>query len=526
MKNKIPLLFFFLSMVTASIYGQQTTDTEKAEPDTIDPGKGDPQQQLKDIKEKKNETFSDSTANNPKQETSIDTTVYNRYGDLLNDDTAYNKKSPLWIPAAEVVGVVGLTWAFDKYILKADYAQVNSETWKSNIKEGWEWDADKFGINFIGHPYSGALSFNAGRSLGHNFTTSFGLAVFGSVLWEYFGETTRPSYNDIISTPISGAFLGEVLYRISSNLLDDRTRGMHRVVREIAAGIVNPVRGINRLFDGKAYRVTNKEVYQEEPLNISMLAGIQQRNYYDDSELGKGAANPALNIQLDYGNAFEIRSRKPFDFFRLRVDLSFGYGRKMIDNVVGYGLLVGKNYGKDKAAMLFGLFQHYDYWDNYSFEMGALAIGPGIITKYPFQALGIENNLYTNFHLGIVPLAGKSGDQGVDSNAIVRDYNFGWGGETKLEVALNIGNITTLSVAGYYYYLHTYEGVSEKAFLGILKPKIHFTVYRNIKVGYEQTIQYDDSFRSSGVSNNSVHTEQKAFVLIYLEDKQRKGRYQ
>ncbi|MBU4308132.1 MAG: DUF3943 domain-containing protein, partial [Acidobacteria bacterium] len=45
----------------------------------------------------------------------------------------------------------------------------------------------------------------------------------GSLLWEYFGETTRPAYNDIINTTFSGALFGEILYRLSSNILDDRT---------------------------------------------------------------------------------------------------------------------------------------------------------------------------------------------------------------------------------------------------------------------------------------------------------------
>jgi len=511
------MMIFFLTVTYAAAYGQQP----EMKADTVVPGKGDPNQQLKEIKERKNETFSDSAANIPKQGTPVDTTTFNRYGDLLDDDTAYNKKYPIWIPAAEVVGILGATWALDRYLLNAEYAEVGPETWKKNINEGWEWDADKFGINFIGHPYSGALSFNAGRSLGHNFITSFGLSFFGSVMWEYFGENTRPSYNDIINTPVSGAFLGEVLYRISSNILDDRTRGIHRVVREITAGIVNPVRGFNRLLDGKAYRVTNKEVYQEEPLNISLLAGIQQRNLYDNSDQGKGSPNPALNLQLDYGNAFEDRARKPFDFFRLRVDLSFGYGRKMIDNVGGYGLLAGKN----KKGMLLGFFQHYDYWDNYSFEMGALGLGPGVITKLPFHAFGVENQFYTNFHLGIVPLSGKTSKQGVDPETETRDYNFGWGGESKIEIALNIGDITTLSFAGYYYYLMNYQGIPGESFLAIMKPKIYFTVYRNFKVGFEQTLQYDDSFHSTEATGHGMHTEQKAFILIYLEDKQRKGHY-
>ncbi|MEP6949270.1 MAG: DUF3943 domain-containing protein [Ginsengibacter sp.] len=95
-------------------------------------------------------------------------------------------------------------------------------------------------------------------------------AIEGSLMWEYFGENTQLSKNDIINTPISGMFLGEVLYRISSNVLDDRARGVNRFWRELIAGILDPPRALNRLTQGKMFRVTNKEVYQKEPLNITL----------------------------------------------------------------------------------------------------------------------------------------------------------------------------------------------------------------------------------------------------------------
>jgi hypothetical protein len=525
MKTPEHYLLLVILSIPASMRGQNTIEKNKVIPDTIVPGKRAPEEQLKEIKEKKNTYFADSTDNNPKVGTPIDTTAYNRYGDLLNDDTTYNKKYALWKPATEVLGVAGITWAFDRYALNAGYARIGPDTWKSNLREGWEWDTDRFGINFIGHPVSGALSYNAGRSHGYNYLSSFGFSVFGSLAWEYFGETTRPSYNDIINTPVSGAFLGEVLYRISSNILDDRTRGGQRVFREIAAGLINPVRGINRLLQGKSTRITTKEVYQEEPMNISLAGGVHQRNSEVHSLSGPGTTNPVLNLQLDYGNAFEKRDRKPFDFFRLRVDLTFRYGRKIIDNVGGYGLLAGKNSEAGKVGMLLGIFQHYDYWDNYSFELGTIGIGPGVISKYAFYAFGVKNNLYTNFHIGFVPLAGKNKDSGVDSIAVERDYNFGGGAEVKLEGTLNVGEVTTLSFGGYYYYVHTYAGVLEDDFLGIVKPKIYFRIYRNIHLGFEHTIQYDDSFRQTLTDRHAARTEQKFFLLVFLEDKQRKGRY-
>ncbi|MCX6285002.1 MAG: DUF3943 domain-containing protein, partial [Bacteroidetes bacterium] len=253
----------FLVLSASMVYSQDVPpqDPKKVAPnDTIVPGKGTPEEQLKKIKEVKIEKLSDSAGNEPLKSKLVDTTMQNKYGDLLDDDTAYNKRYPLWIPSVEVLGALTVTWAADRFILNADYARTGFNTWKYNIETGWEWDTDRFGVNFIGHPYSGSLSFNAGRANGYNYWQSFGFAVGGSLLWEYFGENTRPSYNDIINTPVNGAFLGEVLYRLSSNILDDRTRGAERVFREIAAGVVDPMREFNRLVQGKAFRRTNKEV--------------------------------------------------------------------------------------------------------------------------------------------------------------------------------------------------------------------------------------------------------------------------
>ena len=93
--------------------------------DTIKSGKGNKDQQLKQIKENKIDLHSDSTGGNePKKSILIDTTVQNKYGDLLNDDAEYNKKYPIWIPAVEALGANALTWSVDRYILNADYARI------------------------------------------------------------------------------------------------------------------------------------------------------------------------------------------------------------------------------------------------------------------------------------------------------------------------------------------------------------------------------------------------------------------
>ena len=89
----------------------------------------------------------------------------------------------------------------------------------------------------------------------------------------------------------------------------------------------------------------------------------------------------------------------------MRTDLNFGVGRKILDNITGLGILSGKNVQYGSMEMLVGIFQHFDYWDNRTFELGTIAFGGGVVSKLP---LIVNSNLYTNFHLGIVPLAGNS----------------------------------------------------------------------------------------------------------------------
>jgi hypothetical protein len=125
-----------------------------------------------------------------------DSIKHNKYGDILTDDPAYNPRYPLWVPVTTVIADDIFNWAIARYGFKYDWAKTGPSQWKTNFKKGPEWDSDGFGINFIGHPHTGSFYFNIGRSNGYSFWQSFPFAIEGSALWEYFGENTRPSYNE------------------------------------------------------------------------------------------------------------------------------------------------------------------------------------------------------------------------------------------------------------------------------------------------------------------------------------------
>ena len=169
-------------------------------------------------------------------------------------DLAYYGRKHFWRAAAEVAGFnIGL-WAFDRYVQKGDFAYISLNTIKENFKHGFIWDNDKLGTNMFLHPYTGNLYYNCARSNGFNYWQSSLFAIGGSAMWELFMESEYPSTNDVIATPIGGTAIGEVAYRASDAIIDDRASGWGRFGRETAAFIVNPMRGLTRIINGDAWR--------------------------------------------------------------------------------------------------------------------------------------------------------------------------------------------------------------------------------------------------------------------------------
>lgn len=441
----------------------------------------------------------------------------NMYGDLLDDDPVYNPKYAWWKPATRVIASEVFNWADARYVYNFEWARVSTATWKYNLKHGFEWDVDKFGINFIGHPHTGNYYFNIARSNGYSFYESLPFAVGGSLVWEYLGENTRPSINDIINTPISGMFVGEIIYRLSSNVLDDRLRGRKRIWREILAGIINPPRALNRLTQGKMWRVTPGEVYQKEPLNITVNAGVHRINNF--TKFGTGSTNAIANIQLDYGNPFETRKRKPFDIFRFRTELSYGANRKLLENVNGYGILFGRNI--KKGRLLAGGFQHFDYWNNNIFEVGSLGFGGALISRIPVAQ---HSNIYSNIHLAVVPLAGNNTRFGPDTSEF-RQYNFGGGFQGKLEETFNLNDWASIGFTGFYYWIHTYNGLPGNSLVGIFRPTVTIKLFKNLSIGFEHHIYQNDRFLNGKPNLHLTRTEQKLFLQLYFEDRARSGKY-
>lgn len=96
--------------------------------------------------------------------------------------------------------------------------------WWDNVSGGPVWDKDDFFLNYIAHPYVGALYYMGARSAGadafDSFLYSFALSTF---FWECGIEAfaEKPSIQDLIVTPVGGAIIGEGFYLAKRHIIEN-----------------------------------------------------------------------------------------------------------------------------------------------------------------------------------------------------------------------------------------------------------------------------------------------------------------
>ncbi len=324
-------------------------------------------------------------------------------------------------------------------------------------------------------------------------------------------ENTRPSYNDLVNTTVSGVFLGEVLYRLSSNVLDARTNRSPRFLREVAAALIDPVRGFNRLVQGESFEAVQSHDYEIEPIHFRIAAGVRKtKGLLADVA---GLTDVALNLKLSYGDPFEEVARKPFDYFYLRADLASGDLKHAARTVIGDAFLFGASSARDGAwkASLAG-FQHYDYWNTDTFEIGTIGIGGSVLTRLSF---GKKSYFENEFHLAGVPLGASNARKVIvdQPNPGFHNYTYSGGAEIKYRTTLNL-NFGEVGAEYYLYWLHTYVGQSGDNLIGIFRPHIRIRLYRGLGIGYEY-LHYQR--RDSNGQGPTIHVrshEQRLYLEI------------
>lgn len=130
-----------------------------------------------------------------------------------------------------MIGTMGALLLLPESVSKWDLSELDdkslSERWKENVAAGPVMDEDDWAINYVGHPVSGAWYYMVARNNSVDPFNSFLYSVFISTfIWEYGYEAFAeiPSIQDLIATPVVGAFMGEGFYYLQGML--DENRGI------------------------------------------------------------------------------------------------------------------------------------------------------------------------------------------------------------------------------------------------------------------------------------------------------------
>ncbi|MGL5919217.1 MAG: DUF3943 domain-containing protein, partial [Bacteroidales bacterium] len=281
---------------------------------------------------------------------------------------AYYRLHPIpkrpWAAAAEVFGVDMISWGVSKFAAKKPFADISLATMKRNMDTGFIWDVDEFPTNLVAHPYQGGLSFAAGRAWGLTYLESLPYSFAGSFLWEMFLECEPASINDLISTSIGGMAYGEVMHRVSSQVLNNRAKGANRVVRELGAFLIDPTRGVQRLVTGEMWKqgYPYADATAGTDAVLSLRAGY--RLFMNNGIGSRYDQNAYVGLHYEYNNPYEVSGRTPFEYFMHDADFNLGNRQAFLGDIRISGLLFGETFSGITYQSLLGVFQQYGFHDS------------------------------------------------------------------------------------------------------------------------------------------------------------------
>ena len=473
--------------------------------------------------------------------------------DIQKTDLGIHRKKSFVRAASEVFGMNMSLWAFDRYVLKGHYAYISWESIKENFKHGFDWDNDHLNTNMFAHPYHGSLYFNAGRSNGFNFWQSELFAIGGSAMWEMFMESEYPSKNDIIATPVGGAALGEVFYRTSDLILDNRTSGGERFGREALAFLISPMRGLTRIITGEAWKkkpAAGNE-FGKPPYQLSVSLGTRLLTSHDNDHFFKVGAS--ARIDLEYGDPY-TSSSKPYDYFSLLMELNVMKTQPLLSRVEITGSLYTKDIiDTEKSNLTLGLYQHFDFFDSDSirtdYTPGVLepcvvpyklaipaSAGLGIMFGYKLPRF----TFHVTGHANGILLGGVLSDF---YRYYHRNYNWGMGFSAKLKLKGSLyDDKLSFSLNNQLYRLHSQndwssdkgyipnpdeppvdmEGDNSRGTFYHLEGQVNYKVWKNLSITagcdwfnrstlYNSTVAIDPSFSMFGYF---IDSNQLSFQLM------------
>lgn len=438
------------------------------------------------------------------------------------------------------INVAVLAW--DYYVQNRDYARISRGVLKEHFKYGFNWDNDSFSGNQFAHPYHGGMFYNSAREHGLSYGVSLLYPIIGSATWEMLCEVNRPAMNDLISTGVGGAAIGEVTHRVSDIFFDNSKMGADRVVREILGTVLNPVRGVKRMLSGDMWKVSRfrgKQIIQE-PYVFSVGTGV--RHFGTKSGLKGGMSSPYVEFKFKYGDRFDnVHENHPYDWFSVSLLANLSSNQPSIGEMDIVGRIASKQIEcKHDWNVDVGFYQTVKYIDHYgdiepnkcqgndneyAIISEAVSFGGGLYAEHVGKHTSFCNDLIFS---GI--LFGGTNTDYYPS----RRYNYSSGFSVRNDTRFAINRHLTMGNKFYFARFFVFDGytpeeLSDKTVAGcdinkmgdkgcssvfMNRTYLSFNIIKNLKLDMEHTVFYRRSHYSYFSGTHKKSYEYK-MGLIY-----------
>jgi hypothetical protein len=405
-----------------------------------------------------------------------------------NSNKEYKEEKNYWLPAGEILVINTLVLLKARFMEDEDWSKISFKSIDNNFKKGFVWDDNTFGMNQFLHPYHGSAYFNSARSNGLSFWESAPYAFGGSLIWEAAFEVELPAYNDLINTTLSGIILGEITYRMSSQIIDESTIGFERFTREFTAFLINPIRGLNRLVEGKMWY--NGTIKKKPKLFTRLSIGVN--TLFQDRKLSNNNAYFLLGLDMDYGNKFSTSAhKKPFDYLKVHSEFSFVNG----DNIIGISangvLWDWKFKAFNTNNNVAGLYKEFDYLENIVYKFTATSLAGELTNKTMFSK---TSSLQSSVALSGIFLGGTNS---IYSKEVLMNYNLGPGLGMRIMLDAQLSDALTLNFKYKQFWIYIVNGLSGNEFIGLFNIEMNYKIFKNNSLGlslvlYERYGVYSD----------------------------------
>jgi uncharacterized protein DUF3943 len=396
------------------------------------------------------------------------------------------------------------------WLRDAEWTAVTRDSLGKNLHGGFAFDQDELQTNFFGHPYHGGLSFNAARATGLGFWTSASYTFASSLGWELFAETEPPSLNDLLVTTLAGVLLGEITYRLSSELLDDGSSGGFRLLRELGAAGVSPVRGFNRAYMGQVFRHGPSPI--RHPVDASLVIGAERVRARAEDTSQRYLPTLLLAADISYGDllARDTHNLTPFEFFELYAGVNLFQSDFAGVQVFSTSLLYGWSHafelaGHERGSHVLGLGMTYEFQGTNRVTYGGVGLGPAYYLACRSRRWRL---LQVGVGFDLVPIVGVTLSPPLDG---ARAYEFGMGAALWTTLRWDLGRFGEFKLRSRHTASAAVDGARAMDYVGATRLAYEVSAVRGVGFGVAPMLMYQR--RLEGHPSSSIFQSQAQLYL-------------